>query len=247
MSRRRHCCLVLVVFTLVTRGVTFTVRSDHRGRGEPWSSDVALVLPHSGGTRSGTGTITCRWAVHSSPSEDSDPSGTPSLGIQLGVDYGLSLTENDRNELKSQMKEVIHQSVQRGLQDLQELHDKWERDMPDQLLPLEQAMTLNGIQASKVFETKLDVILGSFNNQTAVSRQKTHDLFRLSELEQAQRRRDEQERQHAHERRRRRRAGLGELEQYDDGSSSSWLSSSPTPSSWKKTNDAWDDWEEDSW
>jgi hypothetical protein len=181
----------------------------------------------------------------SSPASSSFSSSSSSLGIPLGTNYGLALNETDRAELKHHIREAIDHSVQQGLFELRELHDKWERDMPDQLIPLEQVMTLNGIKAFNDFGMKLDVILGYFNNETAVSRQKTHDLFHASEMEQAERQRQEKTKQEAHERRRRRRLGLGELDQYDGFLSPT---SSTTTSSWKKTNDAWDDWDEnDSW
>ena len=149
-----------------------------------------------------------------------------SLGINLGQDYSLALNETDREALRSQIKEMIDHRISTGILDLQQLHDRWERQVEGDLESLEQAMTLNGITESKRFATRLDSMVGKFWNQTAVSRQKTKDLFYLDQLEQAEKSKEAEKRK-------------SKRKQSVDGSF-------PTQS-WKKTNDAWDDWDKDDW
>lgn len=155
-----------------------------------------------------------------------DESRPKSLGIDLGKDYSMALNSTDREILRSQVKDMIDQRISVGILDLQKLHDKWERQVEQDLVPLEQAMTLNGIQESKRFGTRLDSIVGTFWNQTASSRKKTHDLFRLDEMERIKKQKEEENRK-------------AKRKQNIDGSFQK--------QSWKKTNDAWDDWDKDDW
>jgi hypothetical protein len=149
-----------------------------------------------------------------------------SLGIDLGQDYSLALNETDREALRSEIIQMIDHRISTGILDLQQLHDKWERQVEGDLESLEQAMTLNGIMESKRFATRLDSIVGKFWNSTAVSRKKTRDMFRLDEMERAEKAKEEEKRKA-----KRRRSVDGSFQKQ----------------SWKKTNDAWDDWDKDDW
>lgn len=158
--------------------------------------------------------------------EASPPNENSSLGINLGQDYSLALNETDREALRYQIKEMIDHRISTGILDLQHLHDRWERRVEGDLESLEQAMTLNGIMESKRFATKLDSIVGKFWNQTAASRKKTHDLFYLDEKERAEKAKEAEKRKA-----KRKKSADGSFQKQ----------------SWKKTNDAWDDWENDDW
>jgi len=178
-------------------------------------------------------------AASSSSKNSAAGAGGGSLGINLGRDYSLALNETDREALQLECRQMIDQRISEGILDLQRLHDKWERDVKDGLLPLEQAMTLNGIRESKQFAIRVDSMFGKFWNQTAKSRQKTHDLFHIDELEQKQKAKEEEERQ----------AKRGKRKGGSSSSSSSCSTGTTTfrPQSWKKTNDAWDEWDSDDW
>lgn len=69
-------------------------------------------------------------------------------------------------------------------------------------------------------------MVGKFWNRTAISRQKTKDLFYLDQIEQAEKAKEAEKRK-------------SKRKQSVDGSFQT--------QSWKKTNDAWDDWDKDDW
>jgi len=159
------------------------------------------------------------------------------LGINLGNDYSLALNETDRLSIQQECRELIDQRVAQGILDLQQLHGRWGRQMKQDVIPLEQAMAVNAMKESKRFATALDSMVGTFWNQTAASRKRTHDLFALDEIEQKRKAREEAERKVKKEKR---RGGI------DGGHKNGGAGSFPVQS-WKKTNSAWDDWDDDNW
>jgi hypothetical protein len=170
---------------------------------------------------------------HPDGGERPSAAGRSNLGINLGKDYSLALNATDREELQIMVcRQMIHERISEGILDLQLIHDKWERDIEEGLVPLEQAMTLNTIRESKKFATRVDSMVGTFWNQTARSRQKTHDLFHIDELEQKAKAKEEEERKS--------KKGKGKRRPGDQGTAFQ-------TQSWKKTNDAWDDWDSDDW
>jgi len=140
---------------------------------------------------------------------------------KLGINIGNQLSPEadlDLQALKEACKRMIDEKISNGLDELNKLHDKWQRDLEFQQEPLEQAMTLNGIRETKKFNERVDLLVGSFMNTTSASRERTHALA-LEDLRRLQ----------AEEREKERKKKGGKT----------------TFSSWKKTNDAWDEWDED--
>jgi hypothetical protein len=145
-------------------------------------------------------------------------SPSPSSTQRLGIDFGKELVpDNDIQTLKEALKKMINEKVANGLDELNKLHDKWERDLELQLEPLEQAMMLNGMRESKKFNKKVDMLIGKFMNETYTSRERTHLMalederrIKKEEMEKKQRQKKKDEFQ-----------------------------------TWKKTNDPWDAWEEE--
>lgn len=143
---------------------------------------------------------------------------------QLGIPYGQQLVPNTPEEydtLQQACASAIDETVEKGLQDLQNLRAKWLRDFDRHYQePLEQAMTLNGMREANKLHHKVDALIGQFLNQTAVSRSETHQLAlqdqrRLEALERERQEQTDKERRPPH---------FG---------------------SWKRTNSEWDEWEED--
>ena len=152
--------------------------------------------------------------------DDADnPQEPPQLGIDFGVDILSSMEEEEFQRLKEECARWIDSRIHSGIDDLQKLADKWQRDLKHQQEPLEQAMTLNGMRESKRFNDKVDLLIGTFLNSTSLSREQTHqlafeDLQRLQALEREKERLENK---------------------------------SETFHSWKETNDEYDDWEDDWW
>jgi hypothetical protein len=130
-----------------------------------------------------------------------------------------ALTEKERSELRAECAAIIQTGVAQGLEDLQQLHDRWQGHLAEDLLPLHQAMTLNAMRESEDFSIKTDALVGSFLHQTAGSRARTRALYQ--EVVSA-----EHEKEKA----------AGQVKGSHDNNG--WQS-------WKKTNDAWDSWDGD--
>ncbi|KAG7359097.1 hypothetical protein IV203_015686 [Nitzschia inconspicua] len=155
----------------------------------------------------------------SNENESPTNSANPFLGIDLRQQL-LPDTEDEYSALKKACSDMIDEKVRNGMQELQNLREKWMRDLEHQQEPLEQAMTLNGMRESEKFQRRVDLLVGSFMNQTAVSRTQTHQL--------------------AFEDRQRLEAAERELERKQKQKGVT-----PSFNGWKKTNNEWDEWEDD--
>jgi hypothetical protein len=155
--------------------------------------------------------------------DENDVDSGSSARSSLGIDFGRQLlpdTDEDFDILKKACADMIHEKVQNGLEELQKLREKWMRDMERQQEPLEQAMILNGIRESEKFHHRVDLLVGGFMNQTALSRTQTHQL--------------------AYEDQRRLEAEDREKERLKKRKTDP-----PCFEGWKSTNNEWDEWEED--
>jgi hypothetical protein len=152
-----------------------------------------------------------------------DPEFLKASEKKLGVDIDLIPDNNDFTKVTEECKRMINEKIQNGITELHKLHDKLGRDLEYQQEPLEQAMTLNGIRETQKFNEKVDLLVGSFMNETSVSRERTHtlayeDIQRLKAIEK------EKER----------------LESKKKSNSKSGYNT------WTKTNNEWDkEWDDD--
>ena len=105
-----------------------------------------------------------------------DPEFLKSSQKKLGIDIDLIPDNNDFTKVTEECKRMINEKINNGIEELHKLHDKLERDLEYQQEPLEQAMTLNGIRETNKFNEKVDLLVGTFMNETSISRERTHTL-----------------------------------------------------------------------
>ena len=132
--------------------------------------------------------------------------------------------DTDRQTLKRELSQMIDTTIEDGIADLGRLRDKYQNDLLNDgsLHHLEQLMTLNAIRESSKFDIKVDSIVGTFLNQTSVERHLTHTLAN----EDLERRR------------------LKEEKKKNQSLNKDKLNSNGPQQTWKKTNDAWDAWDD---
>jgi hypothetical protein len=145
---------------------------------------------------------------------DHDDNGGPKLGIDIGHNLN-PMNETEKKLLRKDVEIIIDEEIEKGILDLERLRDWWRREMDKRNDSLEQAMTLNGIRESEMFDIKIDDLVGKFMNKTSASRERTHYLARIAEEEAKEEERENKKK-----------------------------SSPKEIPSWGKTNNAWDDWDD---
>jgi hypothetical protein len=108
---------------------------------------------------------------------DYDPEFLDSSCKKLGIDIDL-MPDNDldRMKLTEECKRMINEKIENGIDELNKIRERWQRDLKYQQEPLEQAMAVNGMRESKKLNEKVDLLIGNFMNETRTSRQRTHLL-----------------------------------------------------------------------
>lgn len=147
----------------------------------------------------------------------------------------------DRQSLKADCAVAIDKAIQDGLIDLSKLRDKYQRDMLNDgsMDRLQQTMALNGIREAAKFDAKVDTIIGGFLNATATSRGVTHQLA-LEDLMRI--RKEEKEKEEATLKKKNKK---GMNNHHHGGGGGGGQGTTTTAQTWKKTNDAWDAWDDD--
>ena len=155
--------------------------------------------------------------------DDSHPTPQEEQAPQLGIAIGqqMAFTADEKDALKDELAAMIDATFAGGIRDCQALASKWQRDLRHghALRRVELAMYQQGAVHQQAFDLKVDHLVGTFLNETSVSRDLTHRLAAEDVQRQVQEARDERAQQ---------------IKQKQG----------PTES-WYKTNDPWDqEWDE---
>ncbi|CAJ1966231.1 unnamed protein product [Cylindrotheca closterium] len=138
---------------------------------------------------------------------------------KLGINFGsqlIPMSEQERLELREDVRHIIDEQVTKGLADLGKLRERWIRNNQERNDSLEQVMNMNGVRETEKLNVKLDTMVGKFLSETSESRERTHHMAWVAE---------EMAKELEREKKRKEKA-------------------KHTTYTWDDTNNEWDDWDD---